>query len=86
MENLDNTHQIPESDNNQFQEENSSPVQETEIVTKMTTSTESGQTETEPADEFHETQSEPKVEPVEDTAEEEIIPGEQNPDIHSELK
>jgi hypothetical protein len=86
MENLDNTHQIPESDNNQFQEENSSPVQETEIVTNMTTSTESGQTETEPADEFHETQSEPEVEPVKDSAEEEIIPGEQLLDIHSELK
>jgi Domain of Unknown Function (DUF349) len=86
MENLDNTHQIPESDNNQFQEENSSPVQETEIVTNMTTSTESGQTETEPAEEFHETQAEPIGEPVEDTAEEEIIPGEQIPDIHSEFK
>jgi hypothetical protein len=86
MENLDNTHQIPESDNNQFQEENSSPVQETEIVTNMTLSTESGQIETEPADEFPETQPDQKVEPVEDTAEEEIIPGEQIPDIHSELK
>ncbi|MGA3012898.1 MAG: DUF349 domain-containing protein [Bacteroidales bacterium] len=86
MENLDNTHQISESDNSQFQGENSSPVQETEIVTNMTLSTESGQIETEPADEFPETQPDQKVEPVEDTAEEEIIPGEQIPDIHSELK
>jgi hypothetical protein len=55
MENLENTHQIPESENNPLQEENSSSVEQTETPSQVTPPTESVQTlEEKITEEFHE--------------------------------
>ena len=87
MENLKNTHQIPESENTSLQEENSSPVEQTESEIKETLPTESVQTEEEkPTEEFHEILSEIKEKPTEDTPSEENDPAEKLLEIVPELK
>jgi len=86
MENSDNTNQIPESENTQFQEENSSPVQETESEIKETQFTESVQTEEKPIEEFTEPHLEKKEEITVDVNPEESNPKEQTPEILTEIK
>jgi Domain of Unknown Function (DUF349) len=87
MKNLKNTHQIPESGNAPIQEENSSPVEQTESEIKEILSTESVQTEEEKTvEEFHETLSEIKEEDTEETSSEENNPNEKLPEVVHELK
>jgi hypothetical protein len=86
MENLENTHQIPESEDTPFQEENSSPVQETGSEIKETQLTESVQTEEVPIEEFTEPHLEKKEELILDAIPEEKNPGDQLPEILTEIK
>jgi len=87
MKKLKNTHQIPESENTPLQEENSSPVEQTESESKETLPTESVQTEEEkPTEEFHEILPEIKEEPVKDAPSEENNPIEEDPEILPEIK
>jgi len=87
MKNLENTHQIPESENTPLQEENSSPVEQTESEIKETLPTESVQTEEEkPTEEFHEILPEIKEEHTEDESSEENNPAEKLPEILPVIK
>ncbi len=86
MENLENTHQIPETENNSFEEENSSPVQETELVKSEPLQTESVQTEAEPIEEFKESYLEEKEEHAEDANPEVINHEGEMHEIISEMK
>ncbi len=87
MKKSENTHQIPESENTQLQEENSSSVEQTESEIKETLPTESVQTEEEkPAEEFPEILPEIKEEHTEETSSEENNPDEKLPEILPELK
>jgi hypothetical protein len=86
MKKSENTHQIPESENTPLQEENSSPVEQTESEIKETLPTEPVQTEEEkPAEEFHEILPEIKEE-TEGPLAEEHNPVEQIPDILPEAE
>jgi hypothetical protein len=86
MKKSENTHQIPESENAPIQEENSSPVEQTETEIKETLPTEPVQTEEEkPAEEFHEILPEIKEE-IEATPTEENNPVEQIPDMLPEAE
>ena len=83
MENLENTNQIPESENNQLQEENSSPVESTETESKELP-TESVQNEETKIGEFHETPSETEENPTENTIAEEEDRIEETPENKTE--
>jgi hypothetical protein len=86
MENLENTHQIPETENTSFEEENSSPVQETESVRNETLTTESVQAEAEPIEEFKEPYLEKEAEHTEDANTEKITSDREISEIISEIK
>ena len=75
MENLENTHQTPESEATPVQDENSSTVEQTESETKERTLTESVQTEEDQiTEEFHEIPAEAETEQTEKIVSEEDRP------------
>jgi hypothetical protein len=87
MKNLKNTHQIPESENTPNQEENSSPVEQTESEIKVTLPTESVQTEEEKTtEEFHEILPGIKEEDTVEITAEENDPGEKLPEILQDVE
>jgi hypothetical protein len=87
MKKSENTHQIPESEVTPLQEENSSPVEQTESEIKEPLPTESVQTEEEKIiEEFPEILPEIKEEHTEDTPSEENKTAELIPDILPELQ
>jgi len=82
MKKVKNAHQIPEPENTPLQEENSSPVEQTETEIKETRPTESVQTEEEkPAEELHEILPEIMAEHTGDAPLEENKPAENPPEI-----
>ena len=86
MENLENTYQIPETENTPLQEENSSPVQETESEINEISFPESVQTQKLPIEEFPETHLEKKEGLTDNSNTEEANPDNQIPDILSVIK